>query len=483
MTTFDLQAVLTDAQEYAAEWLSTRPRAVVAFDVGLGKTYIGVDQIARHLRAGRPTPVLWLTQASLVPQTVAKLDQLLPDARVCSTMHPFHSKLRPALAVKDVHDREHPTPPDVFVCSYSLLHARAGTSPITSVPDGLVISDEASVYKTPEGKTWAAVQAACRPAAQVLALTGTPCDDDPKDSWAIAEAIGVRGLISEADLYAKVIDAPPEASGVRRFRDWRAGGYELFRTTVSPHFLWHEDDTGKPVRVGPDYVPVKLSPDHMAQYEYWINDKGTWRPPAWTYTHEYARLNKARHVALWWDGRQQRAGKAGASAVSVVTRSPVADVAVLDAVSRGEKVILFTESVADGGPYVCRMLDRLNIPYRNISGKMDETERARALDAFTSDPSVKILVASKVLEFGVDGLQEHCRVMISIGSSWSWTREGRQRVGRINRLGSAFNTYEHVTYYPDVPVFEANIGVLRKKEQVQIDVRDSQDAVTRSMAV
>jgi len=482
MTKFALKAELTEAQKYAQRWLTTRARAVVAFDVGLGKTYVGADQVAQHLRAGNPVPVLWITPASLVPQAVAKLQQLLPDARVCSTAHPFHAKPKASRADQQQHQLENPTPPDVFVVSYSRLYARA-RSPIGLVPGGLVITDEASMYKSPHGSTWEAVQTACRPAARVLALTATPCDDDPKDSWAIAAAIGVPGLISEDALYAKVIDAPINDKGQRRFLGWRAGGYDVFTDTVSPYFLWAEDDTGKPVRVGPDYVPVKLPAEHEAQVEYWLNDQGTPRPSAWTWTHEWVRLGKARHVALWWDGRQQRAGKAGASALSEITRSPVADAAIRDAVSRGEKVILYTESVSAGVPYICAALDRLGVNYRNIQGKTNDLDRALALDQFRTDPNVQILVASKVLEFGVDGLQEHCRVMISVGSSWSWTREGRQRVGRINRLGSAFNTYEHVTYYPDLPVFEANIGVLRKKERTQIDVRDSQNAVTRSMAV
>jgi superfamily II DNA or RNA helicase len=94
-------------------------------------------------------------------------------------------------------------------------------------------------------------------------------------------------------------------------------------------------------------------------------------------------------------------------------------------------------------------LSRVGIDSCSIQGSTDGEARTDLIDRFKAGEA-QVLLGSRVLERGVDGLQ--CvDLLITLDCSEVADREG-QREGRIVRLGSAFTTVEHVVLLPDTPL-------------------------------
>ncbi len=62
------------------------------------------------------------------------------------------------------------------------------------------------------------------------------------------------------------------------------------------------------------------------------------------------------------------------------------------------------------------LLDAVGIGWFRIDGSCSRKQRAAALKAFRTQPGVRVLLGTKVLERGLDGLQ-HCPVLTSLGPS------------------------------------------------------------------
>jgi len=431
---------LLDHQQRALDWLNDRDRSILALDTGLGKTFVAMPWLAQHHEQSTGQ-VLWITQAALINQTVQRLQEYLPDATLCHQLEPFHRGSCSRTQNLAHQERWSAGPPDIYVCSYQHLKK------VPATPGQLVVLDEASAFKTAHNGTWKSVRNATRKAGRVLALTATPVDNHPDELHAIASAIGITDLIDVDDCAVSYVDD----YGGRKFTSWREpDGLALFNQHIGSHVYYHRDDTGKPVRVGQQRVYVPLLPAQKRKAEFWLDSRGH-REPWWWNLSPRDRLRRGMDAALWPNG----------------SASPVADAAIADALARDDKVILYTESVSDGVPYLCGKLDTAGVGYRNIEGSSDQTKRAQALHDFQHNPDVRVLVASQVLEYGLD--LQFCRVLISIDTSWNPSRE-EQREGRICRLGSPHETYEHVVYTPDLDIFRRKDSVLDRKAAMREDI-------------
>jgi superfamily II DNA or RNA helicase len=104
-----------------------------------------------------------------------------------------------------------------------------------------------------------------------------------------------------------------------------------------------------------------------------------------------------------------------------------------------EKALVWAENL-DHLSVMEHWLDTANISWLRIDGGSNQSRRRDTITAFHETP-VRVLLGTKVLERGLDGLQ-HCRVLISLGNTFNPAREA-QRVGRIRRVGSPHASVEH----------------------------------------
>ena len=93
--------------------------------------------------------------------------------------------------------------------------------------------------------------------------------------------------------------------------------------------------------------------------------------------------------------------------------------------------------------------------------------RKDVIAKFLDSEGPQVLLGSKILERGLN-LQE-VRVLISLDPSYNPAREV-QREGRIRRIGSPHDTYEHLTLLPDTPDARAKWKLLADKRAMGVTV-------------
>lgn len=417
------KGVLEDHQRAGLEWLLSTPRALLADDVGLGKT-IQVLAMLAHLRQDDApilrTPVLWLTDASLVDQTCAEVGRFLPGFTVLASTDPDYRDTQKA--AKSRAQRFTDGLPDILVANYqqtfakrSLLQWDAFSRP------GVVILDEAMTLKGGD-KMHAATRGLTERAERVVAMTATPLENHAYETYMILYLLRPKGLWPRAvfedefiewDRYPgqapKPVDLWPHR--MDEFRRYLSG--VMLRRTVA------ELGLPLPVRVGESYRRVPLS---RAQRREWTHARG----------RRGRRIESIREEI----------------ALSVRGISSLQDACMAKIVQHpSEKIVVYCERI--------KMLDELavrleaqGLGHRLIRGESSEEERTEALRAFRADPAVRVLVGSRVIERGLN--LQHARILISLVQSYNPARE-HQREGRIRRLGSPHATYEHLVLEPDVP--------------------------------
>jgi SNF2 family DNA or RNA helicase len=117
-------------------------------------------------------------------------------------------------------------------------------------------------------------------------------------------------------------------------------------------------------------------------------------------------------------------------------RSALVDALMGELAGMHEQVIVYyeTKKVLDEAE---RRLLNTGTNYRRIDGDTKKKIRNDVVEELRTDPTIKVLLGSRVLEYGLN--LQHCRRMISLDSSWNPGRE-LQREGRIRRVGSPHTT-------------------------------------------
>lgn len=126
------------------------------------------------------------------------------------------------------------------------------------------------------------------------------------------------------------------------------------------------------------------------------------------------------------------------------------------------KAVIFAENLAHLN-IVERLLDASGIGWVGIDGTRSRGQRAAAAEAFKNDAAVRVLLGTRVLERGIDGLQ-HCGVMLSLGSTFNPARE-EQRIGRLRRPGSPHLAVRHVTFSTATPHEQGKQDTLRRRRR------------------
>ncbi len=152
-----------------------------------------------------------------------------------------------------------------------------------------------------------------------------------------------------------------------------------------------------------------------------------------------------RRYCLERSSRAQRRDKACTEAQG---RSAKAEAAVAWLSSHPEvgKAVVLAENL-EHLTITQRLLDAAGMGWVRIDGGTARVRRADAVDFFRQDPSVRVLLGTRVLERGIDGLQ-HAGVLLSLGSSFNPAREA-QRIGRLRRPGGTNLEVRHVTFLAD----------------------------------
>lgn len=447
-------------QRVGVEWLLSpvpghdRRVRVLADGTGLGKSVQAMAVVDHELTRDPSVPVLLTAPANMLDQWAVELARLLPTVTV-------HRITKDSYLDADA---------QVFLCSHQVLDRQA--EGLAEFGFGLVIVDElaqvgkasiASKYKPvrlvrPKQLQALGMVAASAPAA--IGLTATLAENDLVETFGFLDAIGVRGLprwsqwrewleYNGGTVFAQVNycqDIPPLVTGVtdQGAAEIRANlGIDLAPADPSQMILVRSSaDVGlsMPVRVGETLVPVPLTQGREVAYR-----------AASGLSEGLERHQARQQVSRFHNGES---ALVNAAIDRICNR--LAD----------QKVIVYAENLA-----VIDLLDIAldieNVPTVRIDGQVTDKARAKAIQQHRDPDGARVLLGTKTLERGLN--LQHCRVMLSLDPTYNPAAE-QQREGRICRIGSPHDTYEHVVLIPDVEHSEWKLEKLNNKYAAAVKV-------------
>lgn len=414
--------------------------ACIFDEMGLGKTPQGIAVAAalrnRH-RDRAPGPILWVTKAPLVLQTVNEGFREFADLRAVPIVG--DAKQRKKLWWQEA---------DAYVCGYELI--LRDTELIRDLRPSLIIFDEAHKIKNREGKMYQQFYELIRTVnASVLMLTGTPVQNKPEELYALfaLHPHGEKQLGSWTAFSRKYILT--RWNGKYREMEGYAHLNEL-ATLIEPYYIRRErGDVGieipKAIGDKPHEQWVEPTPEQqqvfaeLAEREDQIKQKIKQAEPGEVdelrekqQGTQMVQMVAAGDPCLLATAESQGLRKRFGHLHDA--RSPKRDAfcELVPTLVESGKVLVFSQfrrQVLKLG----EELDRLGIGYVFYTSSESAKKREENKEALRHDPTVKVMLATDAAS---DGLNlQVCRSVVHYDTPWNPFKFD-QRNGRVMRPNS-----------------------------------------------
>lgn len=169
-----------DHQKTMVDFLTTHNKAFNLSEMGVGKSAAALWAADYLMKTGAIKKALILAPLSTLDRVWASdiFDVLMH--RVCTIVHGPLEKRMKALAVDA----------DFYILNHDGVSIKDVRQTIRTNPDiGLVIIDEASMFRNPQTKKYKNLKLMLRDDMRLWLLTGTPCPNEPTDAWALAKLV------------------------------------------------------------------------------------------------------------------------------------------------------------------------------------------------------------------------------------------------------------------------------------------------------
>lgn len=455
VTPASFKAVLRPYQQLGLDWLQALHSAgfggVLADDMGLGKTVQALAHIATLKAAGNlGAPALIICPTSVLPNWQAEITQFTPDLRVVLWHGNDRQSQNEALAAADI-----------ILSSYPLL---LRDQKLFAAQDfGLILFDEAQVLKNP--KTAGFKAAKTLKARQVIALSGTPVENQLTDIWSLAHLVA-PGLLGPLDQFKRTIDKP-----IMRDNDLAAKA--LLRRRLKPFMLRRTKDEVARDLPEKTEIPewIDLEKNQLASYESvrLLMQKRV--------RDEIARVGLLRSQIVFLDAllklRQlccdprlvpQFSGKgAGSSKLTRLLEM------LPELLREGRRVLLFSQftSMLD---LIKPELDALKIAHVEIRGSTQDRESP--LRQFQAGDVPLILVSLKA---GGTGLNLTAADTVILYDPWWNPAVEAQAIDRAHRIGQSKPVFVHRLIARDT-IEEKILGLQGKKRALAAMLWEGDDA-------
>lgn len=399
-----------------------RGRALLADEVGLGKTVEAMMVLREYQLRGMVKRALVICPAPLVAQWAGELEA--KAGVVARTTDDREARRDPAQFWNDQ---------GVVVASLSTArHAR--TAPLVRErPWDIVIVDEAHHVKNRSTLGWKLVDAL--ETRFLLLLTATPVENDLEELYALVTLLRPGQLTTPADFRKQFVDRKNPTSPKNRERLKRLLGDVMIRNTRAQSGL----------KLPPRFVTtvaVDPSPEERALYDATLallreqKGEGAARRAASTLLLEAGsspRAVAATAATMIEGGKHEAAltaalGRIRALAAKVEdTRKTEAMLSILRA--HAERALVFTR-FRETLEHVAAALERAGLTAHLLRGGMSAEERQASIAAFRERGGV--LVATGV---GSEGQNlQFCRLLVNFDLPWN-PMVIEQRIGRLHRMG------------------------------------------------
>ncbi len=458
-----LEAELRPYQQQGLDWLAMlwrhRIGGILADDMGLGKTIQSLALIAHahetyahadgvgSTEDASPGPFLVVAPSSVVPNWEAEARRFVPSLRV--TRRPSTEAKSETTVAEDAAGH------DIVVTTSTVL--RLDAEAYADVEWAGVILDEAQQAKNPASKLFAAL-AALR-ADFLLAVTGTPMENNLTELWAVA-ALSCRGVLPDAREFRSLYRTPIE-------KDGDAEALARLRRRLRPFLLRRRKEL-----VAADLPPrsdavmeVELSAAHRRVYE-----------------RELAR-QRASLLALLDDFESNRISiLAGltvlrrlcldaslvdpdhADIASAKTNELIA--ALQEVVAEGHRALVFSQFTTYLDTVVARLRDE-GITVAHLDGKT--TDRAGAVGEFTEGGAQVFCLSLKA---GGVGLNLVGADYVFLLDPWWNPATEAQAVDRAHRIGQTRPVMVYRMVARDT-IEERVVELQRRKAELFASVLDS----------
>lgn len=432
-------------QQAGLDFLLDHPNALLADDVGLGKTpttLAYIDSLAEQGELPRRgvCRVLWVTDNNLLAQTKAEVDRFLHGYTVatseCREYVALHGRRASQRAQAKWREAFGPGP-DILMVGYQHLLSRRHWLERMARP-ALVVLDEVSNVGG-GGKTFNMVREATGWAPRAVGLTATVIENNALELHHVLSALRVPGLVARG-------------TWERQYVAWR----DMW---ISPEWRqsrpdgWASDEAARKAR---EFLSTCMT-RHTEQ------DAGLVLPQLVGDQYRYVPLSAAQREQ--YDRAAEAVGQASVRRMEVASRlvgheSALVDQMLVELDRIGDvPTVVYSESV----PMLHlakRAIEGRGITVAHMEGATTHHDRTEAVRALW-EGRVRVLLGTEVLE---RGLNLHVsRNLVSLDSSWNPARE-RQREGRLRRIGSEHSTFEHLTILPDTDLTRAKLRRLDKKQ-------------------
>jgi non-specific serine/threonine protein kinase len=458
-----VRAELRPYQQAGLAWLTwlgdNGAGGVLADDMGLGKTL----QVLTWIAADHPGPTLVVCPMTLVDTWLRQAAQFTPGLRVVA----FHGADRGPVgdAVAGA---------DVVVTTYGLL---ARDEALATVGWHRVVLDEAQAIKNPD--TRAARAARALPAAQRLAVTGTPVENHLGDLWSLF-AFASPGLLPRRRPFLQRYAGDDDAAMAR------------LRAVVSPFLLRRtKTDPGIAPEL-PDRqvirVDCELTKEQVGAYEAVVADlmgdlealrraaagAGADTGPAGLPRRAAVLAGLARlkqicvHPALLTESRRALRGRSGK-----VERLAELCAQILD---EGQAVVVFTQFASFVPDLAEHLRAVLGVEVATLTGADARVVRAATVARFGEPDGPPVLLAS--LKAGGTGLTlVRANHVIHLDRWWNPAVED-QASDRVWRIGQHQKVSVHVLVCPGTLEDKIDAALAAKRTVAGAVVRSTDTAVT-----
>jgi hypothetical protein len=201
--------------------------ACLADDMGLGKTIQAIALLLREREGNHTGPALVVCPTSVVGNWQREIRRFAPELRVMVHHGSERASGQELLAAANEHD--------VVISTYGL--ARRDVDDLAQVPWSDVILDEAQNIKNPQAKQTQAVRRL--PAANRIALTGTPVENRLSELWSIMHFLNPGFLGSQAGFrrdFALPIERYQDQHATQRLKNL-VGPFILRRVKTDPSII------------------------------------------------------------------------------------------------------------------------------------------------------------------------------------------------------------------------------------------------------
>ncbi len=394
-----------------------RGRAILADEVGLGKTIEAGMIIKEYALRGLAKKILILTPASLCRQWAAELSQKFA--------------LYPVLAKGDFDWERY----DLVIASLDLAKQEKHRKVIENLYYDLLVIDEAHKLKNPSTKNWQFVSGIRK--KFFLLLTATPLQNDLKELFNLISLLRPGQLGSYRTFRKNFVADKRVAKNPEELRSLL--GRVMIRNKRGPQInLPARKVATMPIATSPEEQELYRRVTAFVKEEYRKGERAAVNPlTLLTLQREICSSSFAAATTLF--NLSQKADEVEAKKIlSLMELSgQVKENTKMNLVEEilrqigTEKVIIFTEFLATQR-YIHARLKRQGILSLTFDGSMSASKKDFTLGRFRRDPAHQVLICT---ESGGEGVNlQFCRTMINYDLPWNPMRL-EQRIGRIHRLG------------------------------------------------